>query len=391
MRILTLVSWYLPAYKSGGPMKSIKNMVEQFDDFDFWVVTRDRDLGDENEFPNVEVNSWQAVGNSWVKYLAPKFLSLKYISQVINTAEFDILYLNSFFDFDFTIKALFARRFGLVKSCPVVLAPRGEFSKGALALKFFKKKFFIILASWLGLYRGITWQASSELEKKDIILNLKVDPSSIFIAKDLPQKEPVSLENLVLKSNEICNVVFLSRISPTKNLYFALQVLERIESTLVFDVYGPIEDKEYWQVCLDLIEQLPSNIVVNYMGTVTPAQVADVFSAYDLFFFPTLGENYGHVIAESMSVGTPVLLSDQTPWQNLEDDRLGWDLPLDLALFGRKVEEVASMDAESRLSWRQEVAASSVRKINNDKDIADNIALFEFAVESFKNNHRVSK
>ncbi|HBI22280.1 MAG TPA: group 1 family glycosyltransferase, partial [Legionella sp.] len=179
--------------------------------------------------------------------------------------------------------------------------------------------------------------------------------------------------------------------SPTKNLYFALQVLERIESTLVFDVYGPIEDKEYWQVCLDLIEQLPSNIVVNYMGTVTPAQVADVFSAYDLFFFPTLGENYGHVIAESMSVGTPVLLSDQTPWQNLEDDRLGWDLPLDLALFGRKVEEVASMDAESRLSWRQEVAASSVRKINNDKDIADNIALFEFAVESFKNNHRVSK
>lgn len=184
---------------------------------------------------------------------------------------------------------------------------------------------------------------------------------------------------------------FLSRISPKKNLDFALQVLGKVESTLVFDVYGPIEDKVYWQTCLDLIEKLPSNIVVNYCGAVTPDQVADVFSGYDLFFFPTRGENYGHVIAESLSAGTPVLLSDQTPWQTLENDKLGWDLPLDLELFARKIEEVAAMDAESRLSWRQEVAVNSVSKINNEQDIADNIALFEFAVESFKKNYKVCK
>ena len=392
MHIFTLIKNYYPSYRAGGPVKSIRQMVDKLSiNLNFSVLCADRDLGDKNSFSNIEVNSWQAVDNSLVMYLAPETLSLKHITHVINTAEFDVLYLNSFFDFNFTIKPLLARRFSLVKPCPVVLAPRGEFSSGALALKPFKKKLFIKLSSWLGLYCGIIWQASSELEKQDIISALSIDPSSIFIAKDLPPKVSVSIGGLALKPNEICKIVFLSRISPMKNLDFALQVLGKVESTLVFDIYGPIEDKEYWQACLDLIEKLPSNIVVNYCGAVTPDQVADVFSGYDLFFFPTRGENYGHVIAESLSVGTPVLLSDQTPWQNLENDKLGWDLPLDLVLFARKIEEVANMDAESRLSWRQEVAVNSVSKINNEQDIADNIALFEFAVESFKKNYKVSK
>ena len=389
--VLTFMSYYLPSFKAGGPVKTIQNMVEQLENFHFSVVTRDRDLGDEKAFPSVEVNSWQALGKASVLYLAPENLSFKYLAKVINNSDFEVLYLNSFFNFLFTIKPLLARRVGFIKPCPIVLAPRGEFSTGALELKSFKKRLFIKLASWLGLYRDITWQASSELEKQDIISALNIDPSSIFIAKDLPPKVSVSIGDLALKPNEICKIVFLSRISPMKNLDFALQVLARVDSTLVFDIYGPIEDKEYWQTCLDLIEKFPSNIVVNYCGAVTPDQVADVFSGYDLFFFPTRGENYGHVIAESLSVGTPVLLSDQTPWQDLASDKLGWNLPLNLDLFARKIEDVANMDAESRLNWRQKVAVNSVSKINNEQDIADNIALFEFAVESYKQKNKVSK
>ena len=49
----------------------------------------------------------------------------------------------------------------------------------------------------------------------------------------------------------------------------------------------------------------------------------------DLFFFPAHGENYGHVIAEAMAAGCPVLISDQTAWRNLEEKGAGWDLPLD--------------------------------------------------------------
>lgn len=389
--ILSFVSYYLPSYKAGGPVKTIENMVEQLEGYHFSVVTRDRDLGDQNTFSNVKANSWQTLNKASVMYLTPESLSLKHIAQVINDSDFDALYLNSFFDFVFTIKPLLARKLGLINACPVVLAPRGEFSTGALALKSFKKKLFIKYSGWLGLYSDITWQASSELEKQDIIAALNVDPSSIFIAKDLPPKILKSNKNLVLKVNDTCRIVFLSRISPMKNLDVALQVLGKVKSSLVFDIYGPIEDEVYWQACLKLIEQLPSNIKVNYCGAVTPDQVADVFSGYDLFFFPTRGENYGHVIAESLSVGTPVLLSDQTPWQDLSSDELGWDLPLDLEVFARKIEEVAEMDLQSRLNWRKQVAVNSISKINNEQDIADNIALFKFSVERFKQKNKVLK
>lgn len=382
-KILTLTSFYKPSFKAGGPVKTIANMVDQLELFKFFIVSRDRDLGDSEAFPNIQFNRWHKLDGADVLYATPDKLTIKHMSEMIQHCQFDVLYLNSFFDPVFTIKPLIARRLGLIESCPIVLAPRGEFSTGALAIKSFKKKLYIKFASLLGLYNNIIWQASSELEKKDIIAALNVDPSSIFVAKDLPSKISMSESFFPLEPNETCKLVFLSRISPKKNLDFALQVLEKVESSLVFDIYGPIEDNEYWQVCLRLIQQLPSNIQVNYRGSMTPDQVANVFSGYDLFFFPTRGENYGHVIAESLSAGTPVLLSDQTPWQDLAKYNMGWDLPLEVDAFAHKIEKVAEMDAQSRLSWRHQVAINSVSKINNDQDISDNIELFQFAMEKF--------
>ena len=44
---------------------------------------------------------------------------------------------------------------------------------------------------------------------------------------------------------------------------------------------------------------------------------------HHIFLFPTLGENYGHVIQEALSAGCPVILSDQTPWQDIKKYRVG--------------------------------------------------------------------
>lgn len=385
-KVLCFVAYYLPGYKAGGPLKTIKNMIDHFEgDFEFSIVTRDRDLGDTDTYSSIKPNEWMGLDSSKALYLSPDNLTLKSLAKIISDTRFDILYLNSFFDVNLSIKPLIARRFGLIKPYPVVLAPRGEFSKGALALRPFKKKLYIKLSNCLGLYKHITWQASSEHEMIDILDALNIDASSVFIAKDLPEKKPtLSQVQDNLASSQI-RLVFLSRISPMKNLDFALQVLSKVKNSLSFDIYGPIEDKAYWQACLKLIDALPEHIQVNYCGAVNPAQVSDIFSQYDLFFFPTRGENYGHVIAEALSVGTPVLMSDQTPWLRLSGDGLGWDLPLDSeSVFIEKIEQVANMQIDERTTWRSEVMKKAVSRINSDKDIADNKALFEFALNHFK-------
>ncbi|HEU5415872.1 MAG TPA: glycosyltransferase, partial [Candidatus Angelobacter sp.] len=86
---------------------------------------------------------------------------------------------------------------------------------------------------------------------------------------------------------------------------------------------------DYWRICEAAIARLPANVKVRYLGPVPHHEVLEKFSQYHFFLFPTLSENFGHAIAESLSAGCPVIISDATPWRDLARKNVGWDLPLD--------------------------------------------------------------
>ena len=67
-----------------------------------------------------------------------------------------------------------------------------------------------------------------------------------------------------------------------------------------------------------LIAGLPSNVRVAYGGVVAPDEVTAVLRRHHLFFLPTHSENFGHVIVEALAAGRPALVSDRTPWTDLE-------------------------------------------------------------------------
>lgn len=388
LNILVFQGFYIPSFKAGGPVKTIKNMVDFLVDFQFLIITRDRDLGDSEPFYEIKTNNWQMVGNAIVLYLSSRLLSYKNLKRVIIKSNCDVIYLNSFFDYSFSIKPLILLKFLKVKRCPIVLAPRGEFSKGALSLKSFKKKLFIKIASSIGLHEQIIWQASSEMERQDIIECLSVSSCDIIVAKNLPSKLAFSDCTIDLIPSSELRIVFLSRITPKKNLRFAIEVLKFVKGEVLFDIYGPIENKDYWNFCLQLIKTLPSNIKVNYCGFIKPEEAAWTFSKYDLFFFPTLGENYGHVIAEAISVGTSVLISDQTPWRHLSDKEVGWDLSLtDFSKFIEVINFMQRMDLSEKLTFRSKVKSKGIKLVYSDGDIEANAKLFEFAIKSFKENN----
>lgn len=380
LKILIFVSYYLPGYKSGGPLRTIANMVEHLsNDFEFWIVTRDRDLGDEFSYPNVAVNGWNDVGNAKVFYISPDRQTLRGMTGIINTVLYDVLYLNSFFDPVFTLKLLLARRLGKIKEAPIVLAARGEFSVGALRLKRFKKRVYLYAAKWLGLYDGIYWHASSVHEAADIQKEFTVNNNRLIIALDLPSNfYPIDVSSLILgEKNDTLRVIFLSRISPMKNLDYALHVLRHVKARITFDIYGPIEDEIYWQECKHEINIMPQNILVTYCGTVLPENVSKTFALYDLFLFPTRGENYGHVIAESLCAGTPVLISDQTPWQDLKSDSLGWDLTLEQVNgFVHRLESYAIKKSHKQDTDRQNIRQKAIERMLSPEILEANRQLF---------------
>jgi glycosyltransferase involved in cell wall biosynthesis len=380
-RILCLTTCYLPGYKFGGPLRTIVNMVEHLsDDFDILIVTSDRDLGDTEAYPDVQVGAWNQVGKAKVFYLAPGQRTVRMFAKLLRETEYDVLYLNSFFDPVFTLKPLIARRLGMAPSKPCVLATRGEFTDGHLKLKSLKKSVYLAVVPATGLFDGITWQASSQYEVRDIGRRLGGHALNIREAMDLPPFVPASDapgHSRVRTQGTPLKICFLSRIHPMKNLDFALGVLRTVSVPVEFNIYGPIGDEVYWAKCQASIALLPSHVTAHYRGPVTPEQVPQAMAANDLFFFPSLGENYGHVIAEALSEGTPVLLSDTTPWRNLEGIGVGWDLPLDApGEFAKRIEDFASLDENAQATYRHNVKAYARKRLTDPAVIKANKRLF---------------
>lgn len=387
VRILTFLGYYLPGYKAGGPLRTLANMADHLSEFfEFWIITRDRDQDEPLAYDSVSVNTWQKVGNANVYYLSPECCTVRGIARVVASTPHDVIYLNSFFDPNFTLKPLLGWKFLKSTDKPIILAPRGEFSEGALSIKSTKKNLYINTLSWL--YRGITFHASSQYEKNDALRSLPwLLSDDISVAIDLSAKPdravPVPLAN---SDDSFIKIIFLSRICRMKNLDYALSVLSQVTKTIKVDIYGPKEDLDYWTECESYIRLLPANIHVEYRGNVMPEDVKETFAAYDLFFFPTKGENYGHVIAESISVGTPVLLSDQTPWRNLEEERLGWDLPLDDPLqFAKTIDRFASIPKDERQSQRVTVYEKALEKLSDNTAIEANRQLVLSVLKDRKN------
>lgn len=375
---------YLPGFRGGGPIRTLSNMVDRLsDDFTFHIVTLDRDAGEAVPYPDVVRDKWSTVGRAQVMYLDPAAVTIQRLVALVAEAAPDALYLNSFFDPTFTQRILWARRLGRLGQVPVILAPRGEFSAGALQLKKTKKMLFLNLSTLVGLYSDLVWQASSELERTDILRHLRfVEIADIRIAMNLaPLEESATDAWAPRQKGAPLRVCFLSRISPKKNLDFAIQVLGAVRAPVVFTVYGPKEVPAYWTECERLMSHLPPNVQVVYGGMVHPDDVKWTMAGHDLFFFPTRGENYGHVIHEALSAGLPVLISDQTPWGEVDERGVGWAFSLDNdGAFVRVIDEVATWEAERFARMRMRVADFGRDKAMDTAVLQANRAVFASAV-----------
>lgn len=380
--ILTFIGHYLPGYKAGGILRTIVNTVDHLcDELEFKIVTRDRDLGDNKPYDDIKINQWQFLGNAMVYYLSPLSATIKSISKLILSTKHDVLYLNSFFD-RFTIKVLLIRKYSSKSFKPVIVAPWGEFAKASLNQKYLKKAIFIQLVRFLKLYDNVTWRASSEFEKNDIMKSMKTKSEAIHITGDFPIKNnPETFHDVTVKpapDDRGLKLVFLSRIARVKNLDYALKVLKKVNARVIFDIYGPIENKTYWKECQELIIQLPANVIVNYLGSVDPDKVINIFGQYDLFLFPTAGEAYGHVIAECLISGTPVLVSNETPWRNLQADGLGWDVDLsEMDSFAGIIEKLSALNYVERLNRRNIVKAKIMERLLSPDVLMTNRQLFK--------------
>ncbi len=374
-RILVIQDYFLPAYKGGGSLRTVVNIIDRLaGDFEFDVIARDRDQGDTEPFPDLE-DDWMRRTRCRVRYLPPNSITPRGLRRTAAESDYELIYFNSFFS-KFTVWLLTLRRLGLLPRRPVLLAPRGELAANTLALKRRKKSIYISLARWLGLYRGITWHASSENERAEI---LSLFDGPVEIAADLPAAppNPDALPAPPPKRRGELRLVFLSRLARKKNLERAIELAGRAEGDIVFDIYGTAEDPAYLAECETLIQRLPPNVRCAYRGPIPYEQVHETLAQYHVFLFPTLNENFGHVILEALLARLPLVLSDQTFWRGLEASGAGFDLPLsDDAGFDAAIKLFVEMDQDRYDEMSRDALKLAHTYLNDPRPVNDTRNIF---------------
>lgn len=370
--IIIFAPFYEPGFIAGGPIKSISNIVDGLNsEYKFYIFTRANDLNSRQNYKGIKLNKWNQHNNSDVFYSNSLIFRFFSLLRLLNNKNIEFIYLNSLYSFHFSIIIVLINFFFGRK---ILLAPRGELSPGAQFINKRKKIFFNFIINYSSLYRNCLWHVTSEYEKVDVLSVLKVDVNKIFIANNIPSKVPLNKPKFVLNTNSL-NLVFYSRISPKKNLVFILKCLSKLKSKVVFDIYGPIEDLKYWNICELEILKLPIHISVNYKGVVTPNNLGVTLINYDLFVFPTFGENFGHVIYESLISGLPVLVSKSTPWCD-KNYNIITTLDLDLNIWTQELNIWASFSKGQIMSIKKSTYKYALGLNLNKKSIDETIHLF---------------
>jgi len=302
------------------------------DDFEFWVVTRDRDASSAHRYDGVEPAHWTEVGEARVWYGPAGRPRPWEWHGLFASVRPDLVYVNGLF-YSQSILVSAMRRLKVGFDVPMILAPRGELSQGALGLKLLKKTLFLKLAKAWKLWDGVVFQASTSEEAAEVTRILGAECRVVRAANiSLSSGNGPSGTRSSKRPGQL-RLLFLSRVSRKKNLDVAIRYAASATSisdgTTELVVVGEEQDRTYSKECRESAAAVPPRMKVRFVGAVPHEEIRNWIDAADFLILPTRGENYGHAVVEALRSGCPVIISDRTPWNDLHEAGAGWALPLE--------------------------------------------------------------
>jgi glycosyltransferase involved in cell wall biosynthesis len=376
LQVLVFIDWYLPAIKAGGPVRSLEAIVSRLStEVEFTIITGDKDAGTSERLSGIEIDKWtNAPDGTRVYYCSADNDPVIVAKEIIQTRKFDRMYCNSVFSYRFAIRPLLK----LKKFFPdnkTILAPRGMLGAGALQIKSARKNMFLAFAKLSGLYTKIVWHVSSEQEAMEV-RNVFGTKAKTIVAPNLASITCNDISGRSKAEGQL-RLIFISRISPKKNLTLAIRSLQSIRGEVSLDIYGPEEDVAYAAQCKSAAAQLPSNISVRFNGEYNREQLKEIFADKHFMLFPTQHENFGHVIIESLAFACPVIISKFTPWLNLAELKSGMICELNETEFSAAINRAVGLNQSEYAEWERGALQMAKRYLSDDNARSVMLSVFQ--------------
>ncbi|WP_281843261.1 glycosyltransferase [Sinisalibacter aestuarii] len=325
VKVLHVTPAFYPAVAYGGPIVSTKMIVDGIAALpDFQVRVLSTDISDPSSGEHLRLPENPATFPSgysvqYCRNVAHPSVSPGMIFRLPKAIRWaDIVHLTGPYDFYVLPTLLLCRAF----STPVVWSPRGGFQATAQwknSPKTRLKHAFERLAGLVLSRRHTTLHTTSEFEAVVSQRNLgTIDTSVIPNAVEIPDIAGPRL----WKPDGRFRIAFLSRIHPKKGLNLLVDAVQLLPERFTLDIYGSGSDT-YVAELKDKVESLDLTSRVKFHGLVSGIEKARAFTNCDIFCLPTYSENFGIVVAEALSYGTPVVTTTNAPWSEIETNNCG--------------------------------------------------------------------
>ena len=264
----------------------------------------------------------------------------------VSKLDVDIFYINGIYSFFYNFLPLL---FG--KARKKIISVRGMLHPGALSQKRRKKEIYLNIWKMLGPPRKFFFHATN-FEEEKFIKQYFGQSVEVYVAPNLP-KVLKTLPHPLRKEKHL-HLLSIGLISPMKNYMEVLRALGQCQQQILYDIYGPVKDFSYWLKCSEVIKSLPGNITVQYKGEIPPAMVFEVLNSAQVFILPSKSENFGHAIFEAFTAGRPVITSHNTPWNNLQEAKAGFNVsPENLNELSSAISFFANADNITLAQWSE--------------------------------------
>jgi glycosyltransferase involved in cell wall biosynthesis len=226
---------------------------------------------------------------------------------------------------------------------PLVISPRGMLGGAALRFSSLRKQVFWSALQAAAVRGADCLHATSRQEHDEIReFGLRNPIAIIPNGVDIPTYNPFPRAE-----NGMRTVLYLGRLHPKKGIDQLIAAWAKVEdrhSGWQLEIVGPLTGSYPEE-----LRRMIAETGIKRARLMGPAYGADKTEAYqrsDLFVLPTLNENFGNTIAESLALGIPVITTKGAPWEGLETRHCGWWVDHGVSSLANALDQAMGLDRD---------------------------------------------